>query len=268
MHKNKDGRLIAKSNEVRVLRGLQRFGWLRTKDLAALCWTNWENRVAGELLLAATPAKPSSIRMAQRTLQRLRHKRSVLCAKAPDGSTIYSLSEAGASSLRDLGLQAQSGKDLTRSFSSSFFRHRCIANEIAISALLQGFRISTEREIAQGRWCGGEKGFWGKRPDVIVRDGSRVLFIEVERSRKNFTDYRFLLNWLEKLLRAQINGRPLIGEEKLSLEKIIFICTQAFRSKLQKDLFARGWSTTQQSDVIIASTELYVFQDIFFHNPR
>ena len=264
MHKKKNGQLIAKSNEIRILRGLQRFGWLRTRDIAALCWSKWANKVTGELLLASPPAKASSIRMAQRTLKRLRDKRYVLCAQAPDGSTIYSLAESGARSLRDLGLQAQSGKDLTRSFSSAFFRHRCIANEVAIAALQQGFRISTEREIAQGLWLGKEKGVWGKRPDVVIRDEQRVLFVEVERSRKNSSDYRLLLDWLETLLKTQGNEKPFVGEEKLWLQKIIFVCTQTFRNKLQKDLAARGWSPTKQSEVITPSTELYIFKDILF----
>mgnify|MGYP000853832867 FL=1 len=45
---NKDGRAIARENEVRVLRALHRFGWLRTRDLAVLVWQRWARSPAEE----------------------------------------------------------------------------------------------------------------------------------------------------------------------------------------------------------------------------
>ncbi|MEZ0246991.1 MAG: hypothetical protein ACAH09_10170, partial [Methylophilaceae bacterium] len=75
---NKDGRAIARANEVRVLRALHRFGWLRTRDLAALVWQRWANQPAEKHNLQPPIATASGLRMAQRTLRRLRDKRLVL----------------------------------------------------------------------------------------------------------------------------------------------------------------------------------------------
>lgn len=264
MANKKDGRVIARANEIRVLRALQRFGWLRTRDLASLCWTRWATKAADAVNIAPVDAAASAIRMAQRTLKRLALKRCVLSSQAPDGSIVYTLAEAGARTLSDMGLQAHSGKDLTRSFSSAFFRHRCIANEIAISAITQGFRVSTEREISQGLWLGGAHGVEGKRPDVVIRDGHNVIFCEVEKSRKNSADYQALLSWLGKMLEAHCKGGALIGNEKLLMQKVIFVCASKFRAKLQKDLLARGWGVNQLDVLINYSNELYSFRDIIF----
>lgn len=71
--------------------------------------------------------------MAQRTLKRMRQQRQVLKATGPDGGPLYALAEAGARDLRELGIDADSGKDLLRTFSASHYRHRCIANDLAIA---------------------------------------------------------------------------------------------------------------------------------------
>lgn len=261
----KDGRAIARANEFRVLRALHRFAWLRTRDLAVLCWKQWLPKPTGPLNLAAVSPSDSALRMAQRTLKRLRTMRCVISAQAPDGSIVYTLAEAGVRALKSLGIEAASGKDLVRGFSSAYFRHRCIANEIAIAGIVQGFRVSTEREISQGMWLGGEAGILGKRPDVVLRDGKQVIFCEVEKSRKKMSEYQALLRWLGKIMQHhQPSARAgLLGSE-LILERVIFICTQAFRTKLQKDLEATGWSAAQQSSVIHYSSDLYMFRDILF----
>ena len=141
-----------------MLRALHRFGWLRTRDLAALVWRPWQTAPTSAPDL--TPLEPgaSHWRMAQRTLRRLVRDRQVLRGNGPDGSIIYTLAEAGAERLRQLGVPATTGKDLVRRSSASQFRHRCIANEVAIAGIAAGFRVSTEREVAQGRWLGGDAG--------------------------------------------------------------------------------------------------------------
>lgn len=262
---NKDGRVIARAREFRILRTLQRFGFLRTRDLARICWTRWLPKPVPPLSLAPVHSTASALRMAQRTLKRLRTMRCVISAQAPDGSIVYTLSEAGARMLKEAGIDAASGKDLVRGFSSAYFRHRCIANEIAIAGITQGFRVSTEREISQGRWLGGEAGIFGKRPDVVLRDGKRVIFGEVEKSRKRASEYQGLLRWLGRILELQKRSQDgvQLGSEVV-LERVIFICTQAFQAKLQRDLEAAGWSLAQQNSLIHYSTELYSFRDILF----
>ncbi|MCG9080964.1 hypothetical protein [Laribacter hongkongensis] len=262
---NMDGRAIARENEMRVLRALHRFGWLRTRDLAALAWQRWARNPAGEPSLKSPAPTAAGLRMAQRTLRRLRERRQVLDSHAPDGSIIYALSEAGARQLSAMGIRATSGKDLVRAFSSSHFRHRCIANEIAISGICQGFKVATEREIAQGRWPGEETGIAGKKPDVLLRGDGAVWWVEVERSRKNAKDYAKLLHWLSSIARdaMQPGDSTLLGTG-LRWAKVVFICTAAFQQKLIRDLAARGWKQSHFDALLSFETTLYRFEDILF----
>lgn len=263
---NKDGRAVAHDNEVRVLRALHRFGWLRTRDIAALVWHRWANRAPVEgPNLAPTAAAAAGLRMAQRTLRRMREAHLLLQGMGPDGSTIYAMAEAGARVLRGLGVEALSGKDLVRSFSTSHFRHRCIANEVAIGAVVQGFKASTEREISQGRWLGGEGGVAGKLPDALLRSGQYVWWVEVERSRKNAKDYAHLLKWLGAVLRdaARASGSQLLGDQ-LRWRRVVFVCTPAFRVRVLRDMAAAGVSQTDIEKLVMFETSLYNFKDINF----
>lgn len=261
----KDGRQIARENEARVLRALHRFGWLRTRDLAALCWQRWASRPNGTPGMEPVQPRASSVRMAQRTMCRLRDGRLVIRGQGPDGSVIYALSESGARALKDAGITAISGKDLVRGFSSAYYRHRCIANEIAISGMVQGFRASTEREIAQGLWLGGEAGIEGKRPDVLLRSGNQVHWVEVERSRKNAKDYKAFLAWMGKVLhdRTRRDGPRLLGPGQV-WGRAIFICTPAFETKLRNDLNGMGWTRQQIDALSCFETALYRFEETLF----
>lgn len=267
MQRNRDGRAVAQDNEARILRALQRFGWLRTRDLAVLVWQRWAARppTSGPSLRPAV-ATVTGLRMAQRTLKRMRERRLVLQANTPDGSVIYALAEGGARLLQQTGLPATTGKDLLRTFSASYYRHRCIANEVAIGAIMEGFRAATEREIAQGLWLGGQKGFAGKRPDVLARgSGGAIWWVEVERSRKNASDYAHLLVWLSAIRQDafRATGSKLL-DEGLRWAKIIFICTMPFRTKLCQDLIAAGWYERNLDDLLKFETVLYDFKAIKF----
>ena len=188
MANQKDGRITARENEIRALRALHRCGWLRTRDLATLVWQDWARNPTGEPSLKPPTPTASALRMAQRTMRRLRDKRLVLSSLAPNGSIIYALSEAGARALQQIGVAAVTGKDLMRAFSAGHFRHRCIANEVAIGAIVAGYRASTEREISQGHWLGGEKGIKGKKPDVLIRSGDEVWWVRRPPALSNGLD--------------------------------------------------------------------------------
>lgn len=265
MRKPLDGRLVAMANQTHVLRALHRFGWLRTRDLAALIWQEWA-RHAPPTGPSLTPPRftLSGLAMAQRTLACLREQRLVLHCDAPNGSRIYGVSERGARVLQGQGVPAASGKDLVRQFSAAHFLHRCIANEIAISAIIEGFRAATEREISQGRWLGGVEGIAGKKPDVLVRAGARVYWVEVERSRKNKKDYSHLLRWLDSACRVRRVGDPIQLVEGVELAKVIFVCTPAFAARLSADLLARGWTSAHLANAICFEQSLYSFQSIAF----
>jgi len=161
---------------------------------------------------------------------------------------------------------AVTGKDLLRTFSAGHFRHRCTSTEIAVAAIVAGYRVSTEREIAQGTWLGGEQGIKGKKPDVLIRAGDGAYWwVEVEKSRKNKKDYAALLKWLG--VAAQDAFRPagpvLLGE-KARWGKVVFICTAAFRAKLTRDLMASGWKKALIQAFLLFDTCLYRFEEILF----
>lgn len=261
----KDGRQVARENEARVLRALHRFGWLRTRDLAALCWRRWASRPSGTPGVGPTAPTASAVRMSQRTMRRLRDARLVITAQGPDGSRLYALSEGGARALKDAGVTAISGKDVVRGFSSAYYRHRCIANEVAIAGMVQGFRASTEREIAQGLWLGGEAGIAGKKPDVLLRSGNQVHWVEVERSRKSTKDYKAFLAWLGKVLQDtnRSDGPRLLGPGQ-AWGRLIIICTPAFEAKLRKELAAAGWTAKQVDALLSFESALYSFEDTLF----
>lgn len=262
---NKDGRAIARENELRVLRALHRFGWLRTRDLAALVWQRWARSPSGEPSFAPSLPTAAGLRMAQRTLSRLRDKRLVLGSRAPDGSLIYALAEAGARALQHIGVAAATGKDLVRNFSSGYYRHRSIANAIAVGAIVAGYRISTEREIAQGLWLGGEQGIAGKKPDVLIRSGHSIWWMEVERSRKNAKDYARLLKWLGTVAQDAFRAAgPVLLGENMRWAKVVFVCTPAFQAKLCRDLAGTGWKKTNFDTFLSFQTSLYRFEDISF----
>lgn len=260
----KDGRLIAKENEYRCLRALHRFGWLRTQDLAVLCWTAWaKDCLKPTPVLASCTPSASALRMAQRTLQRLRKERAVICSKAPNGSIVYALAEAGVRALSKTGVLALSGKDLMR-FSAGYFRHRTIANQIAISCIVQGYKAATEREISQGLWSGGLEGVSGKKPDVLIRDRRNVWhWVEVERSRKNKKDYDDLLRWLTKIrLDSEEGTCSTLLPKNCSWGKVIFVCTKAFEKRIKEDLIENNWKINSIDALITFETTLYNIEDV------
>ncbi|MBV2182352.1 MAG: hypothetical protein KUL86_14125 [Castellaniella sp.] len=261
----RDGRTVAIENEIRLLRGISRFGWLRTRDAAVLVWRRWARTPATAPDLAPQQPNASALRMAQRTLRRLRKQHAVLRSRAPDGSWIYALAAEGVRRLQSRGINAISGKDLIRTFSSSHYRHRCIANEIAIRAIVQGYRVATEREIAQGLWLGGKDGVGGKVPDVLIQHDGAVWWVEVERSRKNAVEYARLLSWLGYVSIDKFNTphSKLLGQNR-HWERVIFVCTPAFQQRLVRDLIVAGWKSSQVAALLTFSTVLYKFQEIEF----
>ncbi|HDR9280229.1 TPA: hypothetical protein QDB45_001752 [Burkholderia vietnamiensis] len=262
----KDGRIVAAENETRVLRALHRFGWLRTRDLAALLWcTPWQRHPIAPPSFVPVVASDSGLRMAQYTLRRLADTRQVLHGRGPDGSVLYALAEAGTRRLRQIGVPAVSGKDIVRGFSSAHFRHRTVANEIAIAAITQGFRVGTEREIAQDRWFGGASGIAGKKPDVLLNDRGNITWVEVEKSAKRKADFERLVVWVAKVGNdaRRPSGSALLGDG-LRWNRLVFICTPAFEAKLRRALAAAGWLPELLDAFVSFATALYTFEDISF----
>jgi hypothetical protein len=253
-----DGCIVAKRNELQLLKALHKYGWLRTRDIAAAVWMP-SKKSKGEFQIIPITITPTALRMAQRTLGRLRIDCKVIRIQAPDSSWIYGLSEAGARQLICHGIPAKSGKDQIRRVSLSYYHHRRLANEVAILAKLQGYRVNSELEISSGQWLGGIDGILDKKPDVFIRDGKCAWWVEVERSRRNQPDYNRLLNWLNSLWpdhkHASISP-DLPGEHTLT--KVVFVCSDAFMSKLAEDLKNLGWDDDLIQQRILPMRYLYL----------
>lgn len=263
---NKSGIEIALTNEIEVLKALHKFGWLRSKDLASLIWQKKDKRFSNNEPEFCKPvSSPSGLRMAQITLKRLKDKKLILAALTPDNSNIYALSQKGANHLNTVGIDTVSGKDLMRFFSFEQYRHRVISNEITISGILQGFKVFSEREIAQNKWYFDKAGYLGKKPDCFIQWKEYGWWVEVERSRKNQKDHAFLLNWLNAVFEncKRPHEKPVLTKT-LSLQKVVFICTPVFEKKLVADLIRLGWSQEQIFLRLIFLQSLYSFRQINF----
>lgn len=260
-----DSREIARQNEQRILKALHKFGSLRTRDLAALGWSPKKSSpTKGHFRPLIFSVSGSAIRMAQRTLCRLRESHQVFVHEAPDGSQLYGLSEAGARTLRLLDIPAKSAKDWLRHSSSPQYHHRRIANELAISAILQGYRVATEHEIAAGEWLGGMNGVLGKKPDVVVRRGKSVWYCEIERSVKNGPQYTKLISVLHRLWSDNRNlFAPALLPGEHVLEQVVFIANRPFAKKLTTDLSKLGWSDELINYRIAHISYLYVVEAKF-----
>lgn len=255
----KNPRKTAILNRLKILQFIHRFGWLKTRDLACLVWLPSRRGDPNQPPdFQPASATSSALRMAQRTIRSLLVSGFLLQTKAPDGALVYSLSQRGADILRQIGVEAKSGKDLLRAHSIGYYRHRCISNEIAISAWLAGCKVTTENELVRGDCPYLNKGF-GKVPDVLVRNFEAWYWIEVERSRKNQSDYNRLLYWLESIRSNPQN--VLTGFPSASV-KVTFICRGAFERRVRADLGKRGWSGSQIDSLITFKVSLYSFEVI------
>lgn len=254
-----DGREQARRNELKILKLLHRLGWARSREAACLWLPSRSTPPKGGFDPEPLLVPGSALRMSQRTLGRLREQRLVFAHIGPDGSHLYALTEGGARMLQGIGIPATSGRDWLHRFSPTQYHHRRMANELAILAMLQGYRIRTDREIAQGLGIGGVEGVQGKRADLTVRTGTTVFWGEVVRSRLNSRDYAHTLTWLRGLWPMGRNiwlPAPLPGE--LELAQVVFLADRAFAERLTRDLQNLGWSAEVLAHRIKFKLWLYV----------
>lgn len=266
MYEKKSGLEIAFQNELEVLKYLHRFGWLRSKDIACLCWQKKDKKYSNREPEFSKPIhSPSGLRMSQITLKRLKEKKLILSADTPDNSTIYGLSQRGVNRLAEVGIEAISAKDMLRVFGFEQYRHRVISNEIAISLTLQGFKVFTEREIAQNKWHFDKVGYLGKKADCLINNREYAWWVEVERSRKNKKDYIFLLKWLNEVFKncKRPHEKPAFTTQ-ISLQKVVFVCSPIFEKRLVIDLIRIGWTEEQIFLRVIFLQSLYSFRQLYF----
>jgi len=217
VHPAQSGRVIANENELEILQGLHKFGWLTSRQVAAWVW----------------PHGSQQVQMARRTLSRLNNLGQLLKGTLPNGVPIYGLSASGASRLGELGIRARSGKDIR----VSRWQHRAICNWYAILIGTDGYEVSTEHELYAGRapirhWC-------GKLADVIGYRDEQFHWVEVEHSRRKPSD-------MQKLVHLLMQGplHPRYAHD-LTLGSIELVTTDTKLIKpiavaLERAMFAQG----------------------------
>jgi hypothetical protein len=254
-------RLTAENNELGILFYLHRFGWLKTRQIAALVWPK--------------SADGGGYSMAQRTLRRLKLAHKVIPKLAPDGATIYALGRGGAKQLHDHeGLEyAKTTRDCMRSLPA--YDHRALANDIAIGWIAQGKNAWTEHEIQTGR--APVKVLRGKIPDVlldwseqtITADGEMVLaWVEVENSWKSNRDMDKLLGFFCAVLGA-VDGQGLPRAFREPIDSVtslgyglIAIQTLAELERIIRKLAAKKAAEPYEYDWDSIASSLYIQGDM------
>lgn len=207
-----DNRTIGEANEFAVLFSLHRFGWLTTKMVAALQW----------------PGASQAEAMARRTLRNLLAQKLLLKRKA-DGVGVWTLSAAGARSLREQhGVQAQSGQTLKVEQAL----HRACSNWYLIGKLKDGFKVWTEYEIQTGRAPWGR--LEGKTADGLVDTEQGLIWVEVENAWKNRARRHDIAALCQRHLAPEHGSMtPLGGDNYLAGVAVVGTNITALRSMLQ-----------------------------------
>lgn len=168
-----DGKLQRINNDIRGLRYINDFGWLRITDLGVLLWPDAKDKQRNAYRLVRRWLKANYV--IERHLEDL-------------GCTILVLSGQGAGFLKTFGLDhAKSGSDWGRITNgvwrpSKNWRHDLNCTTIGISLMLQGYAIMTEAHI-RNEFRDAKPNKW---PDMLVRDQYDDLYwVEVESARKS-----------------------------------------------------------------------------------
>lgn len=159
-----DKRLVGERNRMSVLSWVSRFGWLTSRMVAALVWSN----------------AAQSLTMARRTLKNLCDERLLVARALSKGGAAYVLSAKGARLLQEVaGIAAQSGHALAIGNPT----HRACSNWYLIHAIQRGLTVVTEHEIATGR--GPCRVLYSKVADgLVVADDGACIWVECEHSQK------------------------------------------------------------------------------------
>lgn len=159
-----DKRLVGERNRTEVLTWLARFGWLTSRMVAALVWSDAAQGQA----------------MARRTLKALADDKLIMSRALPKGGAAYLLAAKGARLLAEqTGVESQSGNGLALGNAI----HRACSNWYLIQALHRGLSVVTEHEIAAER--GPCRVLRGKTADgIVIADDGACTWIECENSQK------------------------------------------------------------------------------------
>lgn len=254
--KRPDNRVIQSQNERKVLDALNRYGYLLTRQVAALVWP-----------------KSGNERQAQRTLANLKDAGLVEQQfTLIQGDITFCLTAAGARRLTEFtGLDASSGENnVTRVRKHD--GHRSVANDICIwwetheSEALGG--VNTEHEIANARGVvstvpqlPGE--LKGKIPDALLfmkpeaEDAPTPTFwVEVEHSDKSSKEMRHMISFLAHMLAGYGNNAFELGYKGHILNFAVFACPDmGHEQKVLRAVLLRaaqgGYSTAKLLDLFV-----------------
>lgn len=172
---------IARRTEHEILQWLLRFGWLTTKQIAALLH-DAERHKSFDIAL----------RWTQTTLKRMHGKHWIASVKEPFREARHAIAAKGC---REIGVSIAYAKDALRYDSA----HREACNWMAIRFELTcrvnpGWEMWTEQEIQRN--LAPFKAYAEKMPDVLLLTNKGFVWVEVETCRRSQKDVEKLLNWL------------------------------------------------------------------------
>lgn len=162
------------------LNWLAKFGWLRTHELGKLLW----------------PGNKTCRQQADRLARSWLERKLVLARELPNhtGRALV-LATAGVRLLREIGIEAESGKDIGELIDGKWrapmaWRHDLICAAVLAELYEKGYEILPEAYIRK------HAGNIAKIPDGLAVRGQTVLWLEVESARKSGRSMRELANAL------------------------------------------------------------------------
>lgn len=199
---------------------ISRFIWLRTSEFGKLRWPN----------------SKAQLQQASRLLKCLERRRLVVSRTLPLRSgTAYVLSELGVKTLALEGIKAKPGTSLGKKSINSKdgwtpdinWRHDLIAANVIADFVKQGATFLTEPEL-RAKFKANEisiksnenpnesnKNSLEKIPDAIIMLNKRIIWLEVENSRKSGKNMRELANALISATTVYIQVSHLTVNEAL-----------------------------------------------------
>lgn len=207
------GRTVAAQNELKVLRTLRHFGYLRRKEIGKSVWPS--------------TSEQTGYIMACRTVARLVDANKIKSKPDSLGGEAFILTNKGATTLRDMGFETQDGYDF--SVDGPQFYHRMLGTNYLLEKKINQDTVFGEYAILRG-WSPLDlslvKQQFHKVPDgVILHSGSSlglregvysIDWIEVESGFKPYEDVKKALMLVSKNAQFSPSGN-------LMLNKLVFV---------------------------------------------
>lgn len=195
------GKLVARENELKVLRALHLFGHLRRIEVAQFVWPF--SSLASSKIMCST------------TVKRMIDARLILERPNSLGGKSLVLGSAGAAALQNEGIESDAGYDLT-SVTGPQFWHRTLGTSFLVNKASQGVLAYGEHFLAREKGALNRLSLiktFEKAPDgLLLRphgvNASWVDWVEVESSAKDNSEIFKMFNILNFT-----HGKP-FGESK------------------------------------------------------